>query len=198
MVFLAFADGAIVRLRGRMSRSRASRRRAASAGLRMSRPRADARRGRSNERTAELAMAVFLDADAPDFEARFVALLERQARIVGRRRRRGRCDHRRRARARRRGAGGIFLALRSRRPGAKAGFAFPPPRSTRRSPPATPGRSRRWNSPTSASSPTIAVRRRATFRSSTRSASNSAGDGDRSSPWGSMYRAARRAIPHRC
>ena len=122
-------------------------------------------------------MAIFLDAKALRFRSAIRRAARRQARDGGGRRRRGRRDHRRCARARRRGARRIFAAFRPRRSRALGLRDSAPRRSTPRSPPAIPRRLRRSNSPTSACSPITAARSRRTSPSSMRSASNSAGAG---------------------
>ena len=83
-------------------------------------------------------MAVLLDANAPGFEAEFVALLNAKRESAADVDSRGRRDHRRRARARRRGARRIFAALRPRGRRQAGPARFRPLRSKPRSPPPIP------------------------------------------------------------
>ena len=95
---------------------RAARHRPAPARGGLPRPRADRHVGglkAALERNSS--MPVALDMGAADFEPRFRALLAAKREVLGRRRRHRRGDHRRCARARRRGADRIFAALRPRR-----------------------------------------------------------------------------------
>ena len=195
LVFLNFGDGAIVRLEVECLEAElrdVGPRKAAcdceGHTLTIAEPADEALRWRA-----------FLDASADDFEAKFADLLaaKREAAAdvddaVGE-------DHRRRARARRRRADGIFAALRPRRFRAASACESPRRRSTRRSRPARSealaalefahARILRLSPPADAEGRDLHRRARRRARLAL------AADRARS---GSMCRAARRAILRRC
>ena len=70
MVFLAFADGAVVRLEVECLEAELRDVGPRAPGQRMPRPRADQRRADLNRRSAEIVMAVILDANAAGFRSR--------------------------------------------------------------------------------------------------------------------------------
>ena len=176
MVLLAFADGAIVRLE--VECLEAELRDIGPRRPRTGMPgtRADERGDVLTDRGGVHWMAITLDMGAADFEPRFRALLDAKresaaevdaavAAIIADVRARGDAALAEYSRRFDR----VDLARSGLRIGAEeidAALAACDPKALER-----------WSSPTSASSPTTAARARATFLSSMRSASNSAGDG---------------------